>query len=49
MIWGLLVFVAITGGLGILMRKFNQDGFGNNLGNRNNERWGMDDTKKYHD
>ena len=49
MIWGVLLLVAITGGLAILLKKFNQDNFGANLGNRNIERWGIDKKREYHD
>lgn len=49
MIWGVLILVALTAGLGLILKRFNQDGFGTNLGNRNIERWGIDKKREYHD
>ena len=49
MIWGLFVLVALSAGLGVLMRKFSEDGYGTGLGRKNNEKWGMDEKQKYHD
>lgn len=43
---GLIVFVAIMSGLGMLMNKFVDNNVGYGLGIKNNERWGMDEDEK---
>lgn len=45
---GLIVFVTIIFGLGVLLNKSIDRTVGTGLGIENNEKWGMEDKEEYH-
>ena len=48
MIIGLIVYVAIFAGLGVLLKKYRSENGGHELGHKNNAYWGMEeDNKEY--
>lgn len=43
MIIGLIVYVAIFTGLGVILRKYRNENGGHELGHKNNQYWGIEE------
>ena len=49
MVLKLVVLVTLLAGISFLMKKGLENSFGNGMGKANNERWGINDDKEYHE